>query len=214
MGKLIKAELACGITAPLVGYAFIAAALIKAPWFDWSRNALSDLGIAPGSAPFFNLGLILAGLLVVAYGHGLAQTLSRRLGKAAGLWLSIAGLALALIGVFPEDCGDIHYYVSVAFFVNIPLALIALGASLATQRQRRLGFIVAALALASVAPWLKPWDGVAIPELASSLLASAAVVTTSATKLRSNPHSVANPSSTNAVFKAVGKALTRGASHE
>jgi len=58
-----------GVFGPLLVYVSIALSLVLSPWFSWESNALSDLGHAVNSnvASIFNLGLLLAGFLLMIY---------------------------------------------------------------------------------------------------------------------------------------------------
>ncbi|MCK5626162.1 DUF998 domain-containing protein, partial [Candidatus Bathyarchaeota archaeon] len=58
-----------GIIGPLVAYLSIGISIFQSPWFSWERSALSDLGHSVDSnvAPIFNLGLSLAGFLIMIY---------------------------------------------------------------------------------------------------------------------------------------------------
>jgi len=58
-----------GITGPIVSYFVIGISIIYSPWFSWQKNALSDLGhsVKSETAPIFNFGLLLTGLLIIIY---------------------------------------------------------------------------------------------------------------------------------------------------
>ena len=58
-----------GVFGPLLLYISIAVSLVLSPWFSWETNTLSDLGHAVNSdvAAIFNLGLLLAGFLLMLY---------------------------------------------------------------------------------------------------------------------------------------------------
>jgi len=58
----------CGLAAPGVGLGTVLLATLLAPWFSWTGNALSDLGHpSRATAPLFNGGMALAGLLALAF---------------------------------------------------------------------------------------------------------------------------------------------------
>jgi len=58
-----------GVFGPLLVYVSIFLSLLFSPWFNWENNMLSDLGHAgiSNAAPVFNLGLFLAGFLMMVY---------------------------------------------------------------------------------------------------------------------------------------------------
>ena len=106
------------LAAPL---ALIAAAIAISPWFSLWSNALSDLGHQvrhPHSAKIFNTGLFLGTvfslLLACKCLHEWRETL---------LWWE--GLSLALVAVFNEAYGPIHFWASVLFFTSLFLMLVS-----------------------------------------------------------------------------------------
>ena len=57
-----------GIIGPALAFLFLGASILSAPWFSWSKNALSDLGYAlRETAVTFNFGLAISGLIVAIY---------------------------------------------------------------------------------------------------------------------------------------------------
>ena len=150
----------CGFLAPIVAYVLIFAAIMSAPWFNWFHNALSDLGgwlgVESGSAPIFNSGLIISGVV-----------------------LPLSGVFLFLIGVFPETAGRIHYYVSVGFFVTFPIGMLIISIFYLYSREDLvLGIYGLVVFIASIIIWgVIPWKAlgatnVAIPEFTSSFIGS------------------------------------------
>ncbi len=109
-------------TVPL---ALIFLAIALSPWFSFWNNALSDLGHAVKSnvAPIFNFGLVVGGFLV-------ALTASRYMldyNRLKAVILVYLGFSLALIGVFDEVYGVIHFIVSLMFFIGMIIYLISYG---------------------------------------------------------------------------------------
>jgi hypothetical membrane protein len=150
-------------------------AVSRASWFSWTSNALSDLGVGE-TAVIFNTGLITAGLIAIVFGIGLGRFIfTDRAGRAGVLALLFSCSALVSIGVFPESAGRIHYWVSVAFFVSLPIAMFIIAGAMALADLRgNLPYIALTICLAVVAavPWGLPHDGVAIPEIISSVAGS------------------------------------------
>ncbi len=166
---------ALGLVAPCVGLSMVLFATTQAAWFSWQENALSDLGVGE-TAVVFNTGLILAGALALPLAIALWRTIFRDpVGRAGAGMLASACVSLVLIGVFSENAGRIHYWVSVAFFTSMPLAMLVFSVSMLLHRSTT-GLVhplltVILAAIASVA-WAMPHDGVAIPEIISSAAAS------------------------------------------
>jgi hypothetical membrane protein len=148
----------------------------RASWFSWKSNALSDLGVGE-TAFIFNTGLIAAGLVAIIFAVGLGRFIfTTRVGRVGVGGLLFACLALVSIGVFPEDAGRIHYWVSVAFFASLPISMFIMAVAMAISDLRRnLPYILATVCLGIIAalPWGLPHDGVAIPEIISSFAGSA-----------------------------------------
>lgn len=134
------------------------------PWFNWTNNALSDLGAIGISAFFFNNGLILGGIFVFIFSLGLAENLPR---KTGAYLLTVSSLALIGIGLFPKTLFLLHYFSSAVFFVLITLALLFIGIAMKRdQIEHSMGSAAIAFAfLAISAPFLLNFfKGIAIPE--------------------------------------------------
>lgn len=164
---------AMGLAGVLAVSAGLAGSIAMYPRFSlWDSN-LSDLGVTAGG-PFFNWGLILCGVL------GALLALSSMLHLARGSRLRMAGFALlavaltflASIGIFTESFSTVHYYVAVAFFTLFALASLVVGISLSQEDDLRwIGRLALLSAAMGVVAWFLPsGKGIAIPELAASVL--------------------------------------------
>jgi hypothetical membrane protein len=164
----------CGTITPVVVFSLIALALFCSPWFSWTENALSDLGVQGIAAILFNSGLIIGGLLTTIFAIGLREILpNRTLGRAGTLLLILDAATLCAIGVFPETTGTLHFYVSVAFFTLLPMSLFLIGAAMIREpRVRKLGMYTVLTGVVAAVVWALPWRGAAIPETLASLVAS------------------------------------------
>jgi len=174
--RLIKAAAICGILGVIVVYLLILLAIFYYPNFSWFNNALSDLGVKGISAIIFNTSLIIGGALLFIFTIGLILYTKGAISKIGSISLLASAIFLALIGVFPENYGPIHFYVSVAFFVLTALSLLALASYLLLESSKLSGLLTLVGALIAALIWLLPWRGVAIPEATSSLILSARVV--------------------------------------
>ena len=168
-----------GIITPVVAFACILLAIASYPQFSWVENALSDLGVKPGlTAPLFNYGLIVSGFLALVFATGLFKFLRQRILGKIGVFIFILGtLALIAIGIFPENISPTHYYVSVAFFVFLPVSMLVLVAAFLLVRKVKMALFTLLVAIVAVAPWILYFSirfvpGVAIPEAISALSAS------------------------------------------
>jgi len=172
-----------GILAPLFGFTFVGLAIASYPQFSWVDNALSDLGVVPGTtSTLFNFGLYLSGLFFFIFSAGLFTYLGDRiLGKIGSAIFVLASLSLEGIGTFTENSPPYHFIFSVAFFTLMPIALLLIMGHYAVSRQKRMTVFTLSVAVAAALPWvllfLFPYaPGVAIPELISALAGATWVV--------------------------------------
>lgn len=115
-----------GLLAPVVFMVLYSIAAIGDPDYIFFRNYLSDLGVGP-MAPFFNAAVIIAGGLTIPFALlALRPTVGGGDMATLGVVLTMAaGVFLMLVGIFPDDTGNVHFGVTIAFFVSMMLALIA-----------------------------------------------------------------------------------------
>lgn len=159
-----------GIAVAVVG---IFGAVLLAPWFEWTANALSDLGAAgEPTAPLFNGGLVIGGLLGLAFVVRVwlaATNAARRLGVAL---FAVAFVNLALVGVFALP-HDLHGPVAVTFFLAFTYGLFAHGSGDVLAGHVRRGLASIWLGVAHVTGWLlfavAPVSGLALPELVGAV---------------------------------------------
>lgn len=170
---------ACGILVPLVAFSCILSAVASYPQFSWFDNALSDLGVVSGATGLiFNFGLIASGILCIVFVIGLFIFLGKNvLGRVGAFVLFLTCLALVGIGVFPESFGSTHYFVSVMFFVLLPVSLLIIVAAFLWSKEVRMVMLTLFTAIAAAIPWVLLFSvhyvsGVAIPETISALAGS------------------------------------------
>jgi len=167
-----------GALSAVAAYPFIGASIVLSPWFDFYNNALSDLGntVLHGSTAWiFNSGLILSGALVACFGalmslqHRSKEYLSWTMPTTA------AGIDLALIGVFPENLGLVHFVVSVILFSLMAIIMLVYGYYSRPLGSPRIGAVSLVFGIAIAVTWFMgwPWHGVAIQEVTSCLMTSA-----------------------------------------
>jgi len=169
-----------GIIGPLLAYLFIGISIASAPWFRWSKNALSDLGYALRleSALYYNFGLAAAGLLIAIY----AVTSLMNEAKYAGLCLASSAFVLQLVAVFDEIYGRAHMLVSVIFFVLLLLASLIY----AVEKRSIIAGISFAVGLCAwILYWMKIYRaGVAVPEIISATAAISWIILSALETLR------------------------------
>jgi hypothetical membrane protein len=169
-----------GIIGPIIALvAIVVAITLSFSWFTWEGNALSDLGNYNNGLPaaiVFNVGLVLAGILLFVFTYYFARTITDLPTKIGLIPFFIALCFLIGIGVFSENAGDIHFTVSVGFFGSFPFAMWFVG--LGFLRFRKLwwfSIISIILPFFSIYMWTSwfggvfPfWTGNAIPEITTA----------------------------------------------
>jgi len=168
----------CGVVTPVVAISAILLAISYSPWFGWTENALSDLGVRE-AATVFNFSLVTSGILTLIFALGLAQTLRHsRTALVGALLLILTAISLFAIGFFPETAGRTHSYFSVSFFVFAVLSLTVIGVGLFGESSgKTVGALSIFAGLFEAVVWFLFWNlpvkGDAIPEMISSLTTSA-----------------------------------------
>ncbi len=169
-----------GIIGPFIALLAIAVAIILSlSWFTWDGNALSDLGNYDNGLPaaiVFNVGLVLAGIVLLAFTYCFARVITDVPTKIGLIPFFVALVFLIAIGVFSENAGEIHFIVSVGFFASFPFAMWFVG--LVFLRFRRFwwfSLVSIILPFFSIYMWTSwfsgvfPfWSGNAIPEITTA----------------------------------------------
>ena len=147
----------------------ILASLALSPWFSYYNTSLSELGNTQTNgnvALVFDVGLALAGLLMLAFA---VLVSSRTPDHRAFVWtvpLAVTAIDLAMVGVFPENTpGSVHRVVSAVLFLMISVTMLAHGFLSLALGPRRVGSIALALGLFNAFIWVTtwPWSGVVNP---------------------------------------------------
>lgn len=147
---------------------FMLLAELLYPGYSVSGNYISDLGVGR-TAVIFNSSIIVLGLLVISGGYFLFP-----FSKAGSVILMLAGLGAALVGVFPENTGEIHSLSALLVFSMggiFPFAIILRLRSFYTAVYVLLGIVsLASLVLFATGHYLSLGAGgmermIAIPEL-------------------------------------------------
>lgn len=155
-----------GLLAPAATLGCVLAATVVAPEFSWTGDALSDLGVGARTAPLFNGGLLVGGLLALPYAVALGRAARGTIGRAAATGFALAAVAMGLVGAFPTG-HPLHLPAAVAFYLLLTATLAVDGAS---RRDAPTGAASLALAAVHVVVWaawaagVRPGPGLAIPE--------------------------------------------------
>jgi len=152
--------------------------MLSAPWFSWSKNALSDLGYAlRETAVTFNFGLAISGLTVAIY--SITSLIDRA--RFSAILLTTTSFTLQLIAVFDEIYGQIHTAVSTVFFTLLLISTLIY----AIEKRSRLA---GASFIIGLSAWLLYWmeaykTGVAVPEMISSSAAALWIIKSAIEKI-------------------------------
>jgi len=170
---LIRVAGFCGITSQVIGLITLLVVVSQSPWFSWTDNDLSVLGVMGSARQIFNSGLILVGALsfIFAVGLGKSSLSEGRLGQAGVLSLALGSVAVSAMGIFPRNIDIPHDSASLAFFVFMPIAIFLFGIRAITSGQKIRGNLSLSVAILMIClqliPW--PWPKGAIPQLFSGL---------------------------------------------
>jgi hypothetical membrane protein len=151
----------------------------RSPWFDWHRDALSDLGVG-SAALWFNLGLLGGGLLNVVATIGIWVWIGRGTLEGIGSALLLIGSgSIASVGVCTVDYGALHNNLAAAYFLMTPLGCLLLAAALIRKNRRLHGALTGSAGVAALsAALLTPHRGVAVPEMLAALILSGWIYST------------------------------------
>jgi len=154
-----------GVAGPLLAFISVGVSIALSPWFNWERNALSDLGhaVKSGVSPIFNFGLLMTGLFLTIY----AVKVLNKYARWTGYSLVISAFTLQLIAVFDEVYGVIHLVVSILFFIF-------LGTTSLLYAMERKSYSATATFTIGLISWIFYWAGIcsigiAVPETISSV---------------------------------------------
>ena len=152
--------------SPLTTYLLIFLAIFLAPWFRWSKNALSNLGNVNRSSvtPIFNLGLATGGLLLILY----SVIYLREDARYAWIGYLLAGHFQQLIGVFNEVYGVLHVLIAILFYIFLGIAQ----AIHSIERRSKAGIPLLFIYFIIWAAYYNNFveTGLAVPEIISSLI--------------------------------------------
>ncbi|RLF16911.1 MAG: hypothetical protein DRJ66_02170 [Thermoprotei archaeon] len=153
----------------------IALAIHFNPWFILTKHALSDLGTSRALMPqIYNYGLMITAMFVILFSGYLAIKATNKVETFAAAYLSIAGMFLALIGIFPGGTKP-HTFVSTWFFIQAQLSVLmkAIGV---IRKSRKYAILLFALFLLAILGGLLEWPSVAIEEIYEIILLDVYVI--------------------------------------
>jgi hypothetical membrane protein len=164
-----------GSTLPLI---MILASTILDKSFNWSKNALSNIGVSQ-LAWLFNSALVVGGLLNLMFAFGLRNYLSKAIWLKIGFSLIIvSSISLSLVGVFTENYSIVHALVALGYLLLTPLGLICIGGGEEPQQIGKVSLLLGTTALLAILGLpiitfvVNLQIGFAVPEFFESLVLS------------------------------------------
>ncbi|MEM4468763.1 MAG: DUF998 domain-containing protein [Candidatus Nezhaarchaeales archaeon] len=167
----------CGVSAAILAWLMILLSISRNSWFDLFKHALSDLGGPRAFDPWiYNAGLFVVGMITSIYALYLAYSSTSKIALYASAFLFIAGIFLALIGVFPSGTRP-HTFVSSWFFAQMWMAMLTSSTDFLLKRKLLSG--TALLLISIVGPLCVPmieWPSVALLEVYGIILIDVYVI--------------------------------------
>jgi len=162
-----------GLVSGISGWMVILVSIQRNPWFVFTEHAFSDLGGHMATdAWLFSNGMILTGLMIVLYSVYLVHESFNKPTTVGAAFLMISGVFLTLIGVFPSGTQH-HYFVSVWFFTQSDLSILAWGMGLIGGKKDGLGKLFVTLGiLGPLLAVIVPWPSTAVVEAFGILIMS------------------------------------------
>jgi len=154
-----------GVVGVILAWVVIYLAIHRNPWFIFTEHAFSDLGGPMANDPgLFNVGLIVLGGLFSLYALVLLQDAINKVETAGGSFALLAGIFLALIGVYPSGSTP-HTFVSLWFFVQADIAITAWGFGILLSGWDRFGAVVTGIGvLGPMIAVAATWPSIAVVE--------------------------------------------------
>ncbi|HKJ96476.1 MAG TPA: DUF998 domain-containing protein [Thermoplasmataceae archaeon] len=175
--KFSKAFFVAGIIGPLVTIILTVTDTFISPWFSWTQNALSDLGVNRYSY-LFNYSLIFEGVMNFLFALGLMNFYGLK--KLTVVSLIISGLSLSMVGIFVETYHPFHLVFALVYFILFPLAIIMFSREIGREHpiQSRTGYALSAASLVTIIIGVavafgfigNASIGLAIPEMVEAVL--------------------------------------------
>lgn len=162
IGKLFRFA---GLVAVILFYIVSLLSIHYNSWFIFTKHAFSDLGgLEAQKSGIYNWGMIILGVLVLLYSLTLIQDAINKVETVGGAFTFIAGIFLALIGIFPSGTQP-HNFVSTWFFIQAELAMLAWGLGLLLNDWKDFGKVILALGiLGPIGAIVIQWPSVATIE--------------------------------------------------
>jgi hypothetical membrane protein len=156
-----------GILLPIIFTVGLVLSIREAPWFEWTNNAISDLGIPEHGIPLFNYTLVVVGILLLFFTIGLYHSLQRE--RPGPVTLGLSSIYFIGVGLYPLP-DPIHIEISGLFFIAFPFGFFIIGLSMYRKPNDFLHMMGLAALLIVILSLCSPiiflfYSGIAIPEM-------------------------------------------------
>ena len=122
-----------GLVSSVLFWVVASLSMLYNPWFSLTTNAFSDLGGRSANQPWiYNIGLMVTGGVALLYALSLIDDAKNKAQVVGGGFMFMAGVFLALIGIYPSGTGP-HTFVSTWFFAQADLAIVTWGIGLVLE---------------------------------------------------------------------------------
>ena len=164
---VIKISSISGILLPFVFLIGLLISIIRAPWFNWTEYAISDLGKIDVGFQSFNITLFFVGVLLLIFSFGLYYSLKTE--RISPTILAISSLYFIAVGIYPLP-SPIHIDFSGLLFISFPLSFFTLGIQLYKKKEPFIKKMAEYALIMSVVSACSPIfllfnPGIAIPEM-------------------------------------------------
>lgn len=141
-----SAFLVFGVIGPIAAVGMILLDVFISPWYSWSTNALSDLGVHPYSY-LFDGGVIIEAIANLIFVVGLYR--GGYAGTGTSALLAASGISLGFVGIFNETHHLLHLTFALVYFILFPIAIVLFSASrkLKGGYPRAVGYLAALIGL-------------------------------------------------------------------
>ena len=122
--RFIRLSGICGIILPIYTITLLTCGFSQAPGFNWTENAISDLGRLEYGTSCFNYGLVIIGIFLLIFSIGLHLLLIEQ--RAGPTIFALSAIYLIGVGVYPLPLPE-HVDISGLFFIAFPIGFLIFG---------------------------------------------------------------------------------------
>ncbi|QXJ35008.1 DUF998 domain-containing protein [Saccharolobus shibatae] len=153
-----------GFVSAILAWVIILACISLNPWFNFTKNAFSDLGGPLARDPWlYNYGLIAVSVFAFLYAVFLAKVNENKILVVASAFVMVAAFFLALIGIYHEGTYP-HVFVSSWFFIQFDIAILTYGIGLLVAKRKLAIYIVILFIIGNVVAGVVRWPSAATIE--------------------------------------------------